>query len=732
MFSIRYKNEIVDIQPGQKIEHTRNNPMFLIESLLGEYSTPLTIVASEKNVRLFGEYFFDLSIKKKGKFEVEILDHGSFAFNATLVIETANVNRRVFGKGNASGFILNGISSFLSKIKDKKANKLECGGERVLEYTTNDPTDNSGGYVQHFQQTWDNTFDYIVAPIRNELWTGDPDDELANGWMNILDLNANLMPLQAYVLQPRVKYLLECLFREHGWILDSSAMAGTGWENLFLFSVKPLFTINVTWDQTWVGDRYENIPTATNISELRFKLAEWISPEVTCTDLLLEICKKYGWVPLCSSYSNVCRLVPLKKAKNGRIKDWTKYASATVSADFSGEAKVFEFKNEMPPNDEFLSKPSFENLKIEPPVLSKADLPSPLGNYDNSVIYAFKENQYFRIELDETTNQRVWAVFSDNIYDEEVEGATDTFETKVSTLPVYRTKYRTLSGIDFYGLFPLCKQSRNKDWGLRTLYYHGMVDEVKADGTSGPKKYPYLSSINILPNGTQSGDWSNVLKHDKGDDDFGIIKHWFQAWIDLIGQVETDEQKIYLPIHELYKFEWDDIILIFNIAYLVRSFIEPRGYPGFIQATLQKLSLDKFDAEGAPAPDVYLKMVFENPVFIPLIALSGYTEGITYTDVTEGDWIIYVYADAAGTIPALPSVPLKVYIENVTQADSNPDPSILGGLYDMDTNGDLIVLGNPIILHDMAEATINVPPSYSSHFTRFFRLRPGTGYKIIE
>lgn len=733
MISIRYNNEIVDILPNQQLERTMNNPMFLIDNILAEYSTPFTIVYSERNVRNFGMFFFDLSIKKKEKFEVQVLDQNSFAFNATLVIETAKVDRRVSGRANANGYLLSGISKFLTKIKDVKANTLLLGGERTLPYTTGLPTDGTNGYVQQFQNTWNNTDDYIVAPIRNDQWLGEVDDPLANGWMNILDDNGNLWPLQAYVLQPRVKFVLECLFLENGWVLDSSGMAGTDWENIFLFSVKPLFTADVTWEQTWVGDSYVNLPTATVRSEVKIHLAEWISPEVTCSDLLIELCKKYGWVPLCNNDSNICRLIPLKYAKSGIVKDWTKYASGQVDADFSGDPKVYAFKNIMPFNDTFPSVPSFENLVKGAPVLNKAALPSPLGNYDNTVIYSYQENQWWKIDLDPTTNQRIWVVLADNIYDEDITGATETFETKVSTLPMYRTKYRTSGGIDYYGLFAFCKQSRNKEWGLRTLVYHGLVYEVKADGTHGPKQYPYLSSIRVLPDGTEHMNWSNVLRHIHGNDDYGIIEYWFQSWMDLVGLIETDDQRLFLPIHVLYNFRWDDIINIFNVPYLVKSYIEPRAYPGYIQAKLQRLTLDRFDAEGAPAADIYLKMVEANIVFTGLVdPYGGIMAGIYYSEVTEADWIIEIYTDAAGTIPTLPTVPLTVNIEGKTINDDNPIPAVNSGPYQMNVLGQLLVLGTPYTLHDYKSAIIHVPPSYESHFTRSFRILPGTGYKIIS
>lgn len=716
MLAFKYKNEFIDVEPGQQMEMTRNSPLFLVENVLGEYSSPVTIKYSEKNVRLFGGYFFDLSIKKKGKFDIEVYDHDTFSFRATLIIETSNINRRQVGKGNAAGYILSGVSNFLNRIKDVKANTLKLGGERTFVHTTNDPTDLSAGYVQHFQNTWSGTYDYITAPIRNDLWTGIPDDPNANGWMNILDGNSNLMAGQAYVLQPKLKYVLECLFNENGWVLDSSAMAGD-WDKIFMFSVKPLFTVDVTWVETLVGGIYENIPTAVFKDTISFNLAEWISPEVTCGQLLLEHCKRYGWVPICNNNTNICRLIPLRNAGYGKIKDWTKYASAQVQIDFTSDKKVYSFKNEIPSTDEFPSKPNFDNLTIGAPVLNKAALPSPLGNYDNIVIYAYRENQWFRIVLDAVTNQRKWAVFADNIYDSENENPTTTFDTKISTLPVYNTKYRTAAGIDYYGLFAYCKQSRNKDWGLRTLIYHGMVNEVLVDGTVGLKQYPYLSSIRVLPDGTEIMSWSNVYHHKNGAADYGIIEYWLQAWINLIGLGELDDQRIYLPIHELADFQWDDIINIFNVPYFVFSFLEPRSYQGFIQAKLQKIQLGLADEAGIiTTPIYYVELVIEN-----IRHFDSYPSGVAlWSNGNIQRLVVYSWLDAAKTIEANP-VNLSLNFHQMATLFDNPP---------FDASGSFIANGHRYVY--LADAfkdgtyILTATPNMS-----VIELLPGMGYIIV-
>src|SRR5689334_22572337 len=106
MYRIKYKNEFLDIAPDQTPEISRNSPLFMMDDLAKEVSTPISFAYSDKNSRLLGHYFFDLTVKRRMKIDVELYDGESFKTNCTLVLESAGMNRLHESNSTASGYFL--------------------------------------------------------------------------------------------------------------------------------------------------------------------------------------------------------------------------------------------------------------------------------------------------------------------------------------------------------------------------------------------------------------------------------------------------------------------------------------------------------------------------------------------------------------------------------------------------------------------------------------------------
>lgn len=667
-FKIRYQNEFLDLVPDQSLEIERVNPMFNIETIVAEYSTPVSVKATDKNIRLLGNIFFDLDAKGKLKYAVEFWDHDSFVYNATLVLDKSVTNRRFYEKSIASGFLLIGYSKLFNALKDRKANSLDYDkADRIFPLTTTNPTDASGGYWQHFHDTWDNTFDYVIAPIHNDDWYGDDamNTLYYNGFMNQL-VDGYLEPFQPVVLQPRVSYIMRKLIEENGWQFDDSAMAGTDWERLFLFNPVPI--------QYWVIGF-----TPLMFAQLQIDLAQCISPELSCSDLFFELCKHYGWVPHCDTDAEVVKLIPLTQGSAGEERDYTIFAADEVSNDFSGVVKTFSFKNTFPTNDSAIDNVDLSSFSKGTPVFTIADLPFPSGNYDTVVIFVYTENKYYKIDLNTTTNLREWVVASDNIYDSEIPDNVETVESKVTTLPMYLTKYRENDTLNYYMFVPYCKQSQFKDWGIRTLLYLGMAYEEKEDGTAGTYQYPQLSSIRCLHDGTEIAAFSNVFNHTNPNTgvDLGIIPYWFRSWTDLVSSVEINEEKILLPIHKLRELRWNDTILLFNIPYLIKSYIEPRPYNDFIVAKLQRLVAPPASA-GVVGGKVYVKLYQENVITGQSVVNPYLIPGTTYQNelsgLTTAELVVKFYSDAAGTKQIfVPKITIKwKFVHTLDSVDDAP------------------------------------------------------------
>jgi len=609
MLQLKYNNEFLDLEPGQSLEFNRNNPLFLLDDLLGEYSTPIVVSYSEKNVRLLGYNFFDYTVKQKLKVDVELYDGMTYFSLATLVIDHTESNKRFAGKSNVSGFLLTGISRFFSKIKNKYCDSLLLGGDRTFAFTTTDPDDLSSGYIQHFKATWTGNEDYMIAPVRNDIWTGNADDQQATGYMNKVILG-QLDLTRPVVLFPKLKYVIEQMFIENGFTIDITDLAGTDWDKLFLFAVKPLPFQAITYTEIDNGDgTYSYTESYTYYDNITFRLSDWLDSTIKVNTFIVQIFKKYGWA-LINVTDNSFKVVALKNIDLANAKDFTRYISESVTSDYSEDGKIFAFKNDFNSNDEFPSSADLANYSVVS-IDNRYALPAPSGTYDNTLVFVHDENKYYKIDLDADSRQRIWVVYADNIYDYEPVNATNSIDSEVTTLPVYYTEIREESGVKYYGTYPLCEQSRYKPFGIRTLLYAGMQYEQNPSGANGTYQYPQLTSLHNAANGTNTLAFSNVYVHKKGTTDYGIKAYWFDKWLLLNAISQSDEANLYLPFKDLIQLQWDDVVNIFNMPFLIKSMVQPVPYKNVIKVTLQRLLLATSDASQV-GPGIYLRILWES------------------------------------------------------------------------------------------------------------------------
>ncbi len=659
MLRIKYNNEFLDLAPDQDGELEANSPMFLIDNVLAEYSTPLNIVYTDKNARLIGPIFFAATVRKRQQFSVEIYKGDTYRCNATLIVESAGI-RRTARKSNASGYLLTGISSFFSLLKDVMLQDMALGGDGKF-FTTFLPYDSTNGYWQWLQSSWSGNLDFVVAPVRNDNLNGD--SENPTEWINQIARRitgySNSQPIYANfnditIPQPgsitpmlKVKVAFEKIFQAVGWTLDSSAL-DSSWGKLIVFSTYRVDTFLY--------------PSGLPAPSIGFDYADLLPTNTKASAFILALCKRYGWVPLCNAETKICTLLSLNNGDAGELKDWTAYADTDIDSDFTEDEKIYSFKNNFTGSDTAIDDKNISALTQTLNVASKFTLPAPSALYDNQAVYAYRENKWYGIDLDESNN-RIWVPLKDNIYNDEPTGANAGVETDCSTLPMQWVQYTRDSNTQYWGLFPYCAQSRFADSGIRTLFYHGMVNEVKADGTTGLTTYPYLSSSRQGPDGTNLTEWSNVFKHVAADGiDSGIESFWYSKWISYMKYAEVKTQNFTLPLHVLVNYKWNDVILLNNIPHLIISFIEKLSQKGFIQAKLKRLIRE--ESSVVVNSGIYVQFAWENVVSAPDI--TNFANG-----VLTGDLVMYCYSDAAGTVPATPNN-LTVKFNWITSVDGVP------------------------------------------------------------
>lgn len=140
-------------------------------------------------------------------------------------------------------------------------------------------------------------------------------------------------------------------------------------------------------------------------------------------------------------------------------------------------------------------------------------------------------------------------------------------------------------------LFPACNQPGNwaqnnatNSWGIRILFYFGMQPDQQ--GTN----YPYASCTNRnTQNMVMPIPWALPYKHNFGAANDGTYEYWFKEWLKLLAIQDTRTMQLDLPITELKKFSFSDMIVINNVWFLIQSFKEVLPYQGRIEARMKRI-----------------------------------------------------------------------------------------------------------------------------------------------
>jgi hypothetical protein len=583
MLQLKYNNTVLDISTDQDSEIERTSPLFLLDDFLAEFSTPFNIKYTEKNAKLLGFLFFEITTKVKTSFDVEVFTDGTFRGRGTLVVESAGMNRDFQNKSSLTGYLLTGITSFFTLIKDKKLSQLTLGGARNFSWTSDDPEDGSDGFWQHVMATNDFTYDYCFPPFVNQYYTDD-DPEFFDATSYINKWTGST-PDVRFAVSPwtKISYVLNQIFAEHNWTLDTSALDGTDWDKLIMWSNRLIHTNGYGYD---IDD---NI-VRTHLTSFVVNLPDHMPTDVLCSNFIFELCKRFFWYPLCNSSTRICKLISLKSLRDAPVKDWTKYAAAASTSDFTVTEKIYAFKNDFVGEDQYPNEPDLKQFNNEYNIFNSVNAVPDPSLFTSILIYAWLQNKFYTNAY--VDNAFAWADFGDNIFGESPDLATDTFETQVAGVPMFYARF----GDGFRGFVPIFSQAPFTKFGIRTALYHGMSKEVDESGAPIGHYYPFAGSIATSTAGAPELLWSDIWKHPAPDtSDDGIYNYWAKDYLQMISPAELIERRFYLPLYELARFKWNDVIVIHNIAYFIKSYLEPLAVGDstkfFIQAKLQKIKL---------------------------------------------------------------------------------------------------------------------------------------------
>lgn len=588
MLAIKVNNEFLDLPADTGMELSRNNP-FLSDDIQGEFSMGLTLRYSEKNYRLLqyiGNFY-----KKNTKYTVDaqIFDGGLFRYAGKLVINQHQTNMNDVESTVWTGFFTIGSSSFLQDIQDVLLQDVNLGGDRSFAWE---------GYVKTGTGFWahihnarvPNAFDYTFYPISNvgwypntqTVWMNKLTDNGTNDFEDNPDQHIYLGSGSPISLCPCIylSFLLKKIFENFGWRIDGEILNDTGFKKITIPTFQAIKWVDIT--REWIGGTWVFSPYAT----ITFNLSDHLPPDLTIGSFLVSIKNRFGWFFDFDSNTKTVYLRANKALIGGAVKDWTKYVQANYPAEYQDPEKVFSLINNIDTSDDL---PVTKN--VDEADLIRADsfasLPAAGAALDGKIAFALFENNFYVCQSDTTAAAYVWQFYAHNVGDYVVANADSTIESDISTMPSDRFTIR--SGVDI--LAPVCNLQGNffkssagqQPWGIRFLFYHGMFADT------GGVLYPYASCHNLAISGTPSGEWSLPYRHQAGDVNDGVYDYWWKAWLQLLSVQDFRTFTLALPITELKKFSFSDIIFINNVFFIVQSAKEVLPYRGLIEMKMKRI-----------------------------------------------------------------------------------------------------------------------------------------------
>lgn len=598
MLGIKINGEYLDLPADIGLEMQRNNP-YLNDDIQGEFSLTLNIKYTDKNYRVLtyaGNFY-----KKNEKllFDAEIYDNGTFRYGGVLVINqhTANMNRQ--SETSWSGFFTIGSSSFFQMIQDYRLQDVDYGGARNFRFTTFNINDGSGGFWQHIHAArTPNSFPYTFYPIVNYGWN----TKYIVQWMNKLDDNNNfvtydqntssLVGSNTVSITPAIyySYILTRIFAQFGWKISGEILSDPG----FIKLTMPSFNA-ITWARfRWHGGIFDPGYLNAHLWNISFDLADHVPQSVTVGEFLTNLKTRFGWYFYFDSFAKTAYLKPYKNLIGTTAKDWTGYVAAPYTAEYKDKSKTFSLVNNIDANDLYPVILKVDETTLLPPAFSPETFPDAQTSAEGAVIYSFLNNSYYINQINDAGDLFEWVFFSHNIGDYEPPGSDTVIESEISTMPIEVVQNRE----GFRALCPRCYQPGNfayspsgvVGWGMRALFYHGMVTDKNVDGSfSGTLPYPYASCHNLTIDNQQIGKWSIPYRHEYLAVNDGTYDTWWKTWLALLSIQDIRTFNFRLPLNELKNFKFDDSIVINNVFFIVMEFKEVLPYKGVTEFKMKRI-----------------------------------------------------------------------------------------------------------------------------------------------
>ncbi len=587
MTGIAINGEFLDLPPGVVLEIIRNSPYINNDAIDGEYSLPVALPYTDKNYRLIAYSGNHYKTHAKQTLDAELYADGA-VYNGSLIVDGWDKNNNQPQSLVWSTMFVFGISSFFQEVKEKKITDLSLGGVRSFAWTTADPFDASAGFWQHVHTVATTPIEYTFVPIKNaDYKTGMLE------WMNRITPSGGSLTSQMgeiYNLAcccPGIKlsYVLQKCFTENGWEVEGDILSDATFDKIFIQSFRGIY---------WCDFDLDVSPYAyTALSTVEFYLKDHLPANYTIRNFIIDVKNKYNIGFRFNKQTKKCTLVTLNNVGTSAAVDLTAFSNSAVKTKFTEASRVIALKNTI--NDAYPQILLDTSAVIS--VQLKGDLPAASSVSPDAIYFVLQENVFYQA-IGDNGGTKYWLRLADNVGNYNEKDSTESLDTNIQSFAQSWQSYRVNgTGRTYYGNFCTCSQIGNykqkeeeDNWGLITFQHHGTQLDMRDDGsTTGTTVYWYATNTSIDNYGNDLGGWSNVYENKHGLIDNGIYATLFKDWILLFKSTDSRIFILSLPLYLLQTIEWENLVAIHNVRFLVKNIKYTVPYNGKTELELLKI-----------------------------------------------------------------------------------------------------------------------------------------------
>ncbi len=536
MLGIKIRGAWLDLGERAEISFELNNPIFLtgnFEIIPGSYSFPQTIPLSDHNRKILDwPAQLDNCNPLICDEPIEIYVDRPCLFEGLATLTCADE------KSIKLAIKVND----LSKLKSINLRDLDLGGDRYIG--------NAVAQQQaHALDTADNPqdYDYIFFPVRNfRFWDGFTDPDVVfggsiNGYQNHFNIGTQQFTIsnghRTSMPFVKISYLFQQIFRHCGIYLDNLFQLDPELDNIVLYNNYSIYNYGGTlWNA--------NINLANHV------------PDMSASDWLKEMARNFALAITNDPISGTFKMQPLDDIiKQDPAHDWTRYAGALPQrkprSKIGTNFCFIEDDNDQKYEQQFyVSDPIFEDTLLDLQALAAA---SP-GVYFISQMGAI----YEKFISGATRFKYFWHPAIENSRDPRAN------KIELKCPPLFQRhdeleQLQHLPCIENLGTYE--PRGWRHDFSCRLMHYKGRI----------PGAYPYASSqewyrdeASGLPVDDQKLDNVSLTLHGQN----GVFNKYWKDWLQVLEQADPVHWRFNLPIKELLKFQFCDIVRVNSLHYL--------------------------------------------------------------------------------------------------------------------------------------------------------------------